>query len=60
VLGSGLTGEKLKTATAWTFAVAGIASLLLAAFSFVLPHTPPKKASEGVGEKLAWLEALKL
>jgi predicted MFS family arabinose efflux permease len=60
VLGSGLTGEKLKAATAWTFAVAGIASLALAAFSFVLPHTPPKKAGEGATEKLAWLEALKL
>ncbi|HEV2693839.1 MAG TPA: MFS transporter [Verrucomicrobiae bacterium] len=60
VLGSGLTGEKLKAATVWTFAVAGIASLLLAMFSFVLPHTPPKKAGEGAAEKLAWLEALKL
>jgi hypothetical protein len=59
-LGSGLTGEALKSRTAWTFAVAGIASLLLAAFSFVLPHTPPKKASEGAQEKFAWLEALKL
>jgi len=57
VLGSGLTGEKLKAATAWTFAVAGIASLLLAAYSFVLPPTPPKKSA---GEKLAWLEALRL
>ena len=56
VLGSGLTGEKLKAATAWTFIVAGIASLLLAIFSFALPHTPPNKS----GEKLAWLEALKL
>ncbi|MDR3460528.1 MAG: MFS transporter [Verrucomicrobiae bacterium] len=60
VLGSGLTGEKLKAATVWTFAVAGIASLLLALFSFVLPHTPPKKSGEGAVEKLAWLEALKL
>ena len=57
VLGSGLTGEKLKAATAWTYGVAGIASLALAAFSFVLPPTPPKKSA---GEKLAWLEALKL
>src|SRR6266849_4611678 len=40
-LGAGLTGDKLKAATAWTYAVAGIASLLLAAFSFALPHTPP-------------------
>ena len=59
VLGSGLTGEKLKAATAWTYAVAGIASLALAAFSFVLPPTPPKKSGEGA-EKLAWLEAVKL
>ena len=60
VLGAGLTGEKLKAATAWTFVVAGIASLTLAAFSFILPHTPPKKAGAGAVEKFAWLEALKL
>ncbi len=60
VLSSGLTGDALKSATVWTFIVAGVASLLLAAFSFVLPHTPPRKASEGAGESLAWLEALKL
>jgi len=60
VLSSGLTGDALKSATAWTYAVAGIASLLLAGFSFLLPHTPPKKASQGAGEKLAWLEAVKL
>ena len=60
VLGSGLGGEKLKAATAWTFIVAGGASLLLAAFSFVLPHTPPKKSETGAAEKLAWLETLKL
>jgi MFS family permease len=58
VLGSGLTGAALKSASAWTFIVAGAASLLLAGFSFFLPHTPPKKAV--AGEKLAWLEALKL
>lgn len=60
VLGSGLTGDALKSATTWTYIVAGIASLLLAGFSFLLPHTPPKRASEGAGEKLAWLEAVKL
>ena len=59
-LSSGLTGGALQSATSWTFIVAGTASLLLAGFSFFLPPTPPKKASEGVGEKLAWLEALKL
>jgi nucleoside transporter len=59
VLSSGLTGDALKAATVWTYIVAGAASLLLAGFSFVLPHTPPKKADEGA-ESLAWLEAMKL
>jgi nucleoside transporter len=60
VLGSGLTGDALRHATRWTFIVAGIGSLALAAFSLVLPHTPPKRASEGAAEKLAWLEAMRL
>ena len=60
VLGSGLTGDALRAATIWTFIVAGVASLALAAFSFALPHTPPKKVSAGAVESLAWLEALKL
>src|SRR5438128_2114424 len=60
VLGSGLTGQALQDATRWTYIVAGIASLLLAGFSLFLPHTPPKKAEQGAGEKLAWLEAVKL
>jgi nucleoside transporter len=60
VLSSGLTGDALKSATTWTYKVAGIASLVLAGFSFVLPHTPPKRVSEGAEEKLAWLEAVKL
>ena len=59
VLSSGLSGDPLKDATKWTYIVAGIASLVLAAFSLTLPHTPPKKAEEGA-ESLAWLEALKL
>ena len=37
---------RCKAATRWTYIVAGIASLLLAAFSLVLPHTPPKKVDE--------------
>lgn len=59
-LQNGLSGQALQDATKWTFIVAGIASLLLAAFSLVLPHTPPKKAGEGGAEKLAWAEAVKL
>src|SRR5499427_5250737 len=38
-LGNGLTGPALLDATKWTYIVAGIASLLLAAFSLILPHT---------------------
>jgi MFS family permease len=61
-LGSGLTGQALKQATRWTFIVAGIVSLVLAAYSLFLPHTPPKKKSNGASstERFAWLEAFKL
>lgn len=59
VLQSGLTGDALKAATSWTFIVAGVASLALAGFSFLLPHTPPRPAGNGA-EKLAWFEAVKL
>jgi nucleoside transporter len=59
-LANPLTGDAAKAATKWTFIVAGIASLALAAFSLTLPHTPPKKANGGAAEKLAWLEALRL
>jgi nucleoside transporter len=55
-LGTGKHGEAELIATNYTFVAAGGASLLLAAFSLVLPHTPPKKS----GETLAWLEAVKL
>jgi len=60
VLKNGLTGDALKAATKWTFIVAGIVSLALAAFSLLLPHTPPKKKEEGAAENLAWLEAMRL
>lgn len=55
----GLQGTELKHATRWTYIVAGIAALLLAGFSLVLPHTPAKKA-ERAADKLAWVEALRL
>ena len=58
-LANPLAGAELKSATKWTFVVAGIASLALSAFSLVLPHTPPKK-SEGGADSLAWFEAIKL
>ncbi|HXJ59162.1 MAG TPA: nucleoside permease [Verrucomicrobiae bacterium] len=59
-LKNGLTGAALQSATKWTFIVSGIASLVLAVFSLLLPHTPPKKADSGATESLAWLEAMKL
>jgi nucleoside transporter len=43
----------------WTYLISGLASLALAAFSLVLPHTPPKKA-EVAEDKFAWLEAVRL
>ena len=59
-LGSGLTGDELRAATPWTFRVAGIASLALAAYSLFLPHTSASKARGESMDKLAWLEAAKL
>jgi nucleoside transporter len=58
VLANGLSGQPLQDATKWTFVVAGAASLLLAAFSLALPHTPAKPAAKG--EDMAWLSAVKL
>ena len=58
VLASGLTGAALQSATKWTFVVAGVASLLLSAFSLSLPHTPPKPATGA--NRFAWLEAMRL
>ncbi|MBI2497560.1 MAG: MFS transporter [Opitutae bacterium] len=56
-----LTGDAAKAATRWTFIVAGLASLVLAAYSLTLPRTAPKPAAaDGTVEKLAWLEALRL
>jgi nucleoside transporter len=59
VLASGLTGPALQAGTKWTFIVAGTASLVLAAFSLTLPHTPPKPAAAGE-TRFAWLESMRL
>ena len=52
-----VSGPALESALTWIFWVAGAASLLLAAYSLTLPHTPP---SGGTGEKNAPFEAMKL
>lgn len=56
---SGLKGDALIKGTSSIFLVGGIASLVMAAFSLTLPHTPPRKEATGM-DKLAWLRAAKL
>jgi nucleoside transporter len=57
-LGTSKSGSDAFDSQRYVFMVAGLASFLLAGFSFSLPHTPPKKAT---GEdSLAWLKAMKL
>lgn len=58
-LGTSKEGAAMQAATRFTFVAAGIASLALAALSLALPHTPPKRATEGA-ETFAWLEAMRL
>ena len=58
VLGTPKTGMELQEGTRFIFVAAGGASLLLAAFSLALPHTPPKPAMQA-GSTFAWLEAMR-
>jgi MFS family permease len=59
-LANPLVGDAAKAATRWTFIVAGLASLALAAFSLVLPKSPPQaRAAAGAGST-AWSEAFGL
>jgi len=60
VLANPLKGQALQAGVKNTYLVSGGISLVLAAFSLTLPHTPPKKKAEGAAEGLAWLEALRL
>jgi MFS family permease len=58
-LANPLTGDAAKAAASWTFVVAGIASLALAAFSLTLPK-PPKAAQASPTGRTAWAEAFAL
>jgi MFS family permease len=62
-LANPLVGDAAKAATRWTFIVAGIASLLLAGWSLLLPKAP--KAAVGAGPEArrsgsTWSEAFAL
>jgi len=55
-----LTGDAAKAATRWTYIVAGMASLALAAYSLTLPKAPPQARAAAVADKPAWSQAFAL
>jgi MFS family permease len=56
-LANPLTGDAAKAATRWTFIVAGIASLALAAFGLTLPRSAPRPAMSSASRGQAWAVA---
>jgi hypothetical protein len=59
-LANPLTGDAAKAATRWTYIVAGLASLTLAAFSLILPRKVPQVKVDTAAGKTAWSEAFGL
>jgi MFS family permease len=63
-LANPLTGDAAKAAARWTFVVAGIASLALAAYSLTLPKTyvgrPGPEGRRSEGQSAAWSQAFGL
>jgi MFS family permease len=59
-LANPLTGDAAKAATRWTYIVAGIASLALAAFSLTLPRSGQQSRTASAADRPAWSEAFAL
>jgi MFS family permease len=53
----GKVGAEAVAASRNIFLVSGVTSLVLAAFSLTLPHTPPRRADGGGIAGIAWLKA---